>query len=269
MLQMSKSRIAVTALCLVATIGSAFACAVAPGGFGFLIFHSETGSWNIDLGVTYFEETRSFNVTVESQEKSGLLAGVYHLVIKGPVGFCNDHLTLKWSDSDGAHFLIGRGGDQVFQGSGTLNWNSVPVNFKAGHKNKITLTLTFLTTAAIGKYDAKMWVAFTGKVEARVEVLPKVLNLKSKGEPVLAIVRLPAAYDAGKVDIKSIKLWFKNSYVQAQWGVPTKYCLLVVFPRDKVVQMLSSQKGCVNLGVTGLVNNLEFYGTDTIIVFKG
>jgi hypothetical protein len=99
--------------------------------------------------------------------------------------------------------------------------------------------------------------------------MPKVLNLKSKGEPVLAIIRLPAAYDAGKVDVNSIKLWFMNSYVLAQCGVSTRYCLLVVFPREKVVQMLSSQRGCVKLSVTGLVNNVEFYGTDTIIVFKG
>ena len=123
--------------------------------------------------------------------------------------------------------------------------------------------------AATGNYNAKMWVAFTGKVEARVEVLPKVLNLKSKGEPVLAIIRLPAAYDAGKVDIKSVKLWFRNSYVQARWGVPTRHYLLVVFPREEVVRLLSSQRGCVTLRVTGLVNGVEFYGTDTIIVIKG
>jgi hypothetical protein len=270
MAQKNKLIIAVCALCLVATIGSAFAYTVTSGGFGFLIFHSETGSWNIDLGVTYFEEPRSFNVTVESQDKSGLLAGVYHLVIKGPVGFCNDHLTLKWSDSDGAHFLIGKDGDQSFSGIGTLTWNSnVPTVFEAEHRNNISLTLTFLTTAAIGSYNAKMWVAFTEKVEAHVEIMPKVLNLKSRGVPVLAIIRLPETYDPRSVDIKSVKLWFKNSYVQAREGMPTKHFLSVMFPREEVIQMLSSQKGYVKLNVTGLINGIEFYGTDTIIVIKG
>jgi hypothetical protein len=269
MAQKNKLIIAVCALCLVATIGFAFACTVAPGGFGFLIFHSETGSWNIDLGVTCFEEPRSFNVTVESQDKSGLLAGVYHLVIKGPVGFCNDHLTLKWSDSDGAHFLIGRGGDQVFQGSGTLNWNSVPVNFKAGHKNKITLTLTFLTTAAIGKYDAKMWVAFTQKpIEARVTITPTVLNVKSKGQWLTAYISLPEPYKEEDIDVASVKLSYKDNFVQAEWGKATKQFLLVKFSGDEVIKMLKSETGRVQLAVTGLVNGIEFSGTDTITVIK-
>jgi hypothetical protein len=269
MAQKNKLIIAVCALCLVVTIGSAFACAVTSGGFGFLIFHSETGSWNIDLGVTYFEEPRSFNVTVESQDKSGPLAGVYHLVIKGPVGFCNDHLTLKWSDSDGAHFLIGKDGDQSFSGIGTLTWNSnVPTVFEAEHKNNISLTLTFLTTAALGSYNAKMWVAFTEKVEAHVEIMPKVLNLKSRGQWVTAHISLPEPYKEEDIDVSSVKLWYKNSFVKAEWGKATKQFLMAKFSGDEVTEMLKSETGKVQLTVTGLVNGIEFSGTDTITVIK-
>jgi hypothetical protein len=176
---------------------------------------------------------------------------------------------LHWLDTDGADFVIGNGGSQAFLGVGILNWNSAPVEFPSIHKNKITLTLTFKPTAPRGTYNGNMWMAFTEKVEAHVEIMPKVLNLKSKGEPVLAIIRLPETCDAGKIDVKSVRLWFMNSYVQAQSGVATKHYSLVMFPREEVRQMLSSQRGCVKLGVTGLVNNVEFYGTDTIIVIKG
>jgi len=33
-----------------------------------------------------------------------------------------------------------------------------------------------------------------------------------------------------------------------------------------VIEMLESQKGKVNLTITGLVNGVEFYGIDTITV---
>ncbi len=69
--------------------------------------------------------------------------------------------------------------------------------------------------------------------------------------------------------INAVGVSYFMAYVQAQSGVPTKHYLLVVFPREEVVQMLSSQRGYVKLDVTGLANVIEFYGTDTIIVIKG
>ncbi len=267
---MQRHRALAYSILLGTMLSVSFAYSLASGGLTFEVYETNTRTSYIDLGNIGVGSLKTFNVTVECVEETGKFFVTYYLEITGPATLRNDYLRVGWRDTDGAVFTIGKGGDQRFSGIGTLAWNSnAPTVFAAEHKNNISLTLTFLTMAAIGKYDAKIWVAFTGKVEARVEVLPKVLNLKSKGEPVLAIIRLPATYDAGKVDIKSVKLWFMNSYVQAQCGVATKYCLLVVFPRDKVVQMLSSQRGCVKLGVTGLVNNFEFYGTDTIIVFKG
>ena len=102
MLQMSKLRIAVTALCLVATIGSAFACAVTSGGASFLVYQSDTGAWNINLGVSYFEEPKSLKVTVESKDSTGTFSVVYFLTVNGPKGLRNDDLSLYWVDTDGA-----------------------------------------------------------------------------------------------------------------------------------------------------------------------
>ena len=39
---------------------------------------------------------------------------------------------------------------------------------------------------------------------------------------------------------------------------------MVKFPRDKIIEMLKGEEGPVELRVTGLVNGIEFYGTDTI-----
>jgi hypothetical protein len=176
---------------------------------------------------------------------------------------------LKWSDSDGAHFTIGKDGDQSFSGIRTLTWNSnVPTVFAAEHKNNISLTLTFLTTAAIGSYNAKMWVAFAEKVEAHVEITPKVLNLKSRGQWVTAHISLPEQYKEEDIDVSSVRLLYKGSFVKAEWGKATKQFLMVKFSGDGVIEMLKSETGKVQLTVTGLVNGIEFSGTDTITVIK-
>jgi hypothetical protein len=267
---MRKRKALVYSLLLGTILSVSFAYSFASGGLKFEVYETNTRTWHIDLGNIGVGSLKTFNVTVECIEKTCKFFATYYLEITGPANLCNDYLRLRWQDTDGTVFTIGKDGDQGFSGIGTLAWNNdIPMVFEAEHKNNISLTLTFLTTAAIGSYNAKMWVAFTEKVEAHVEIMPKVLNLKSKGEPVLAIIRLPETYDLSKIDVKSVKLWFMNSYVQAQSGVPTRYFLIVMFPREEVVQMLSSQRGHVKLDVTGLANVIEFYGTDTIIVIKG
>jgi len=172
-------------------------------------------------------------------------------------------LRLRWRDTDGADFIIGKGCDQQFSGTGTLTWNSNSVDFEAGHKNNITLTLTFLTLKALGDYNAKMWVAFTKKPQ--VIITPKVLNIKSQGQWVTAHIFLPESYKEKSIDIDSVKLWYNGVFVPAEWGT-TKHSLMVKFSRSEVIEMLGSEKGEVELSVTGLVNGIEFSGTDTIIV---
>lgn len=269
MLQKSKLRIVLTALCVAATIGSVFACTVTPSCFRFLVYQSDTGAWNINMGVSHFEEPKSFNVTVESKDGAGTFSVVYFLSVNGPKGIRNDDLNLYWVDTDGAAFMIGKGGSQTFSGTGTLSWNTAQTVFGAGHKNNVTLTLTFLTTAAIGEYNAKMWVSFTEEtVEARVTVTPKVLDVKSKGQWVTACISLPEPYKEADINVRSVKLWYKNNYVQAARGTSAKDSFSAMFPMDEVIKMLGKDRGILKLTVKGLVNDIEFSGTDTITVIE-
>jgi hypothetical protein len=266
---MEKQKLAVSLILLSIVTPSVVACTFPFGNYGFLVYETRTQAWHINLGNVAVGALKTFNVTVECEEKSGEFLVTYFLEIDGPKGLCNDYLKLWWLDTDGAAFTIGKGGQQTFSGKGTITWNSQPSDFKAGHKNNVTLTFTFLTTAAIGKYSAKMWVAFTQKpIEAKVTISPAVLNVKSKGEWVTAYISLPEPYKEEDIDISSVKLWYKNSFVQAEWGKATKQFLMVKFSADEVIKMLKSETGKVQLTATGLVNGIEFSGTDTITVIK-
>jgi len=264
---MQKQKLAISLILLSLVMLSIFAYGFASGNFGFEVYETHTKVWNIDLGTVYVGIPKSFNVTVECKEDKGEFLITYHLEISGPQSLCNDYLRLRWQDTDGADFTIGKDGYQTFSGMGTISWNSSPPTaFTAEHKNNITLTLTFLTLDALGDYSAKMWVAFTKKPQVRIT--PKVLNIKSQGQWVTAHISLPEPYKEEDIDIGSVKLWYKDDFVQAEWGKATKQFLLVKFPRNEVTAMLKSEVGRVQLAVTGLVNGIEFYGTDTIIVIE-
>lgn len=263
---MQKQKLVISLILLSLVMLSIFAYSFASGNFGFEVYETHTKVWNIDLGTVYVGIPKSFNVTVECKEDKGEFLITYHLEISGPQSICNDYLRLRWWDTDGADFIIGKDGHQQFSGTGTLTWKGNSVDFEAGHKNNITLTLTFLTLDALGDYSAKMWVAFTEKPQVRIT--PKVLNIKSQGQWVTAHISLPEPYKEEDIDIGSVKLWYKDDFVQAEWGKATKHFLLVKFPRNEVTAILKSEVGRVQLAVTGLVNGIEFYGTDTIIVIE-
>jgi hypothetical protein len=267
---MNKKRIANSLMMLSLVVLSIFAYAFASGNSGFEVYETRTRVWDLDLGTVYVGGLKSFNVTVECKEESGEFYVTYFLEISGPETLCNDYLRLSWRDTDGADFTIGKDGDQTFSDIGTITWNSsAPTVFEAGHKNNITLTLTFLTLDALGDYNAKMWVAFIEKpIQAQVFITPQALNVKSEGEWIQACIRLPAPYNVKDVGINSVKLEYKDSFVQAEWERITGNSLLVKFSRSEVIKMLESEEGKVNLIVTGLVNGVKFYGTDTITVIK-
>lgn len=247
---------------------SVVAYTFASGNYGFLVYETHTQAWQIDLGDIAVGIPKSFDVTIECKEKFGEFLVTYYLEITGPESLRNDYLRLRWQDTDGLDFTIGKDGEQIFSGIGTIRWNSsFPVIFKAGHKNNVTLTLTFLTTAAIGNYNAKMWVTYIAKpIKAQVFITPKVLNVKSEGEWIQARIRLPAPYNVKGIDINSIKLWFEDRFVRIEWGHVAGDSLLAKFSRDNVIKILETEEGEVNLVITGLVNGVEFYGMDTITI---
>ena len=264
---MEKQKLAVCLLLLSLVTFGIFAYVSASGSFGFEVYETHTRAWHINLDTVYVGIPKSFNVTVECKEETGEFLITYHLEISGPESLCNDYLRLSWRDTDGADFTIGKDGHQQFSGTTILTWNSQSVEFKAEHKNNITLTLTFLTLDALGDYNAKMWVAFTEKpIEAQVRITPKILNIKSHGRWVTAHIFLPEPYNEKNIDINSVELWYNGVFVQAEWGIATKHSLMVKFPRDKIIEMLKGEEGPVELRVTGLVNGIEFYGTDTITI---
>jgi len=267
---MQKQKLAISLILLSIVTPSVFACTFSYGNYGFLVYETRTQAWHIDLGDIAVGIPKSFNVTVECKEKTGEFLVTYYLEITGPASLCNDYLRLRWWDTDGADFIIGKDGDQSFSGIGTITWNSNPPTiFEAQHKNKITLTLTFLTTAAIGKYKAKMWVAFTQKsIKASVKITPEVLNVKDKGQWITASIFLPEPYKEADIDVRSVKLWYKDNYVQAARGTPVKDSFLAMFPMDYVIKMLGKDRGILKLTVKGIVNGIEFSGTDTIIVIE-
>jgi hypothetical protein len=266
---MLRLKLTLTLILSVLLTVSATAYAWVPQNVGFEIYATNTHSWHISLGNVAVGSLKTFNVTVECEKKSGEFLVTYFLEIDGPKGLRNDYLKIWWLDTDGATFTIGKGGQQTFSGKGTITWNSQPSGFKAGHKNNVTLTFTFLTTAAIGNYEAEMWVAFTQKpIEARIVITPAVLNVRSKSQWVTACISLPEPYKEADIDVKSVKLWYKDNYVQAARGTSAKDSFSAMFPMDDVIKMLGKDRGILKLTVKGLVNGIEFSGTDTITVIK-
>lgn len=266
---MQRLKLTLALILLALLTVSATTYAWVPQNLGFEIYATNTRSWQISLGNVAVGALKTFNVTVECEEKSGEFLVTYFLEIDGPKGLCNDYLKLWWLDTDGAAFTIGKGGQQTFSGKGTITWNSQPSDFKAGHKNNVKLTFTFLTTAAIGKYDAKMWVSFTQKpIEAKITIVPQVLNSRSEGEWVTAFIFLPESYSPKNIDVNSVKLWYGAGFLSAAWETATGNFFMAKFSRHHLIELLGSVKGLVELRITGMVNGKEFLGTSVIFVAR-
>jgi len=154
---MQRLKIVTSVLCLVIATSAISTYAYARNYFSFLLYEQKTRSWNINLGTTYLQEPRTIKITAESNDKKNERI-VYNIEICGPKGFSNKDIMLSWQDSDGHSYTIGDGGSQSFKGTTTLRWQSAAVVFKAKHKNTITLNLTFLMTAHLGKYNARIWM---------------------------------------------------------------------------------------------------------------
>jgi hypothetical protein len=262
---MPRLRLTLALILLTLFTVSAAAYAWVPQNLGFEIYATNTHAWHISLGNMAVGTLKTFNATVECEEKSGEFLVTYFLEIDGPKGLCSDYLKVWWQDTDGGAFTIGKGGQQTFSGSGTVRWNSEPSDFKAGHKNNVTLTLTFLTTAAIGKYEAKVWVSFTQRpIKAEIIIVPRVLNSRSEGEWIKAFIFLPEPYSPKNIDIKSVKLWYRGNFISAGRGTPTGCFFMAEFPRNRLIELLGSAKGLVKLRITGRVKGNEFYGIVTI-----
>lgn len=98
-------------------------------------------------------------------------------------------------------------------------------------------------------------------IEARIEIHPETLNLKSNGKWVTCIIELPDYLDESDIDPSTVLL---EGIITAQKPVLTGHSLNVKFDRSELEDLLTSGKGIV-LTVSGrLWNGMAFQGTDSI-----
>lgn len=101
---------------------------------------------------------------------------------------------------------------------------------------------------------------------ATVALMPKTLNLTSKGNWVNCSIQLPSEYDIATIDIDSILL--NNTIRVSSTKIETlEDKLTVKFDRSAIQDSLAAAQGQVSLSVTGrLTNNKNFEGSDDITV---
>jgi hypothetical protein len=107
-------------------------------------------------------------------------------------------------------------------------------------------------------------------IEARVRLEPRVINQLARGRHLTCYIELPRSHDPNFIQVPTVRL---NSTVEAleeptevddhdQNGVAE---LMVKFVRSRVLQVIEGT-GQVEIEVTGMVENMEFSGLDTVRV---
>lgn len=100
-------------------------------------------------------------------------------------------------------------------------------------------------------------------VSAVLDMVPKTLNLRSKGKWITAYIELPEDYNVGDINASTILL---NDEVPAESSKVCGTKLMVRFDRSEVIALLP-QIGEAELTITGtLFDGTPFEGSDTIIV---
>lgn len=111
---------------------------------------------------------------------------------------------------------------------------------------------------------ADEFVTIAPPVLAIIKVMPRTLNLDSRGRWMLVAIRLEADYDIKDIDVDSIAL---NSEIKPVLVRAFRRCrkLFAIFKRAEMQDMLSGAEGSVLLIVTGnLEDGTPFQGEDTI-----
>jgi hypothetical protein len=194
------------------------------------------------------------------------------ITITGPDDFNNRDIFIVWTTYDDeenllTQFTLGRDGTQQFTGKDTITWTGTRTLMMPGDYHIHMLNVTVLGSAPLGNYKAvvTVWGEET-PIEAQVKITPETLNVKSRGRWITAYIFLPEPYKPEDIGVSSVKLLYNDDSVQVAWGNVEDGCLMVKFSRSEVTKMLGDKKGPVELTVTGLVNGVEFYGTDTITI---
>ncbi len=123
-------------------------------------------------------------------------------------------------------------------------------------------------------------VAFTVLIAAEVEVEPDTLNLASRSgrNAVTVYIEFPDGYDAGLIDISSVKMEVNGTVLTAQTkptvgddddGDETAEEVVVKFNRQALIEALGGKTGEVTVKVSGqLIDGRGFVGNDVVRVIS-
>ena len=109
---------------------------------------------------------------------------------------------------------------------------------------------------------------FCVAVPVTVEVHPETLNLNSQGRWITTYVGLPEGYDAGGIDVGTVRLKYGEHVLDAQWGnVAEDGRLMVKFDRQAVSAILPVAEE-VELFISGEFHGVLFRCSDHIRVIS-
>jgi hypothetical protein len=143
-----------------------------------------------------------------------------------------------------------------------INETLLSIDSDKGYTTFITIKLAITET--------NIWNP-TPTIAARVFIAPRVINLKSNGKWILALIELPCNYSAKDVDLASIKMNGTIS-VAGKAIIIAKHWLLVKFNRSEVSSYILSNVHLIKrlisitLTITGkLKDGSIFQGSDKIV----
>lgn len=111
-------------------------------------------------------------------------------------------------------------------------------------------------------------VDVVGAIETGVRVMPRVINVKSRGREVLALVQLPEGISASDIDEGYGVVFEPVAFDARLWrvlGRKDSCRLIAMFDREKVINALSDQGGEVSI-VFRLLSGRYVFGSDRLKV---
>jgi hypothetical protein len=147
----------------------------------------------------------------------------------------------------------------------TINETLILINSSQGYMTFLNINLIITET--------NIWNP-TPTVAARVFIAPRIINLKSNGKWIVALIELPKGYGAKDVDLASIMI---NGTIPAagKTRIIARRWLLVKFDRSQVSSYILSNAQIekrltiITLTISGkLENGSIFQGSDKILAFR-